>query len=159
MDPAEFRRVLGHWATGVAVVTSRRPDGQPCGLTVNSFASVSLEPLLVLVCIEREATSCACIEERGAFAVNVLGAERERLARRFAAWDQPDKFDGVAFREETTGSPVLEDALAWVDCRVWRTYDGGDHAIFVGEVVAGDAAAAAGAPLLYYRGGYGRFVP
>jgi flavin reductase (DIM6/NTAB) family NADH-FMN oxidoreductase RutF len=157
MEAAEFRRVLGHWATGVSVVTGRRADGQPCGLTVNSFCSVSLDPPLVLVCVERTAASHLCLEESGVFAVNVLAGTRERTARRFASWDQPNKFEGVAYRRESTGAPVLEEALAWVDCRIWRAHEAGDHTVFIGEVVAGDALE--GAPLLYYRGGYGRFMP
>jgi len=154
IDPAEFRRILGRWATGVAVVASTRPDGAPCGMTANAFTSVSLDPPLVLICIQRSARAHDCIAAAGFFSVNVLGAEQERIARRFAAWDVADKFAGIAYRSETTGAPVLEDALAWIDCRVWASYAGGDHTIFVGQVVDGDARD--GAPLLYFRGGYAR---
>jgi flavin reductase (DIM6/NTAB) family NADH-FMN oxidoreductase RutF len=158
IDVSEFRRTLGHFATGVAVVTSVRDDGRPCGLTVNSFASVSLQPLLVLVCVDHAADSHGCILASGRFAVNVLEERRgESLARRFATWGVDDKFSGVAFHEETTGAPVLDDALAWVDCRVHETLAAGDHTIVVGEVVAADAREAT--PLVYYRGGYGRFTP
>lgn len=157
VDPSEFRRILGHWGTGVAVVATRRPDSHPCGLTVNAFASVSLEPPLVLVCVEHGADTHDCIEATGAFTVNVLGGEQERLARRFAALDLTDKFEGVAYHVERTGAPVLDDALAWLDCRVHSAQVAGDHTVFVGDVVGGDARD--GAPLLYYRGGYGRFEP
>jgi flavin reductase (DIM6/NTAB) family NADH-FMN oxidoreductase RutF len=158
IDGAEFRRVLGHFATGVAVVTSRTTDGRPCGLTVNSLSSVSLDPTLVLVCVEKGAESHACILERGFYAVNVLEEARgETLSRRFATWGIGDKFQGVAYHEETTGAPVLDDALAWMDCRVREAFSGGDHTIFLGEVIAADARE--GTPLVYYRGGYGRFVP
>ena len=157
LDTAEFRRILGHWATGVAVVTARTPEGHPCGLTANAIASVSLEPPLVLACIEHRSHTHECILGSGAFALAVLDDAQERLARRFAG-DQPDpKFEGVAFREERTGAPVLEDALAWLDCRLWQAYPGGDHTIFVGEVLA--AGTRTGAPLLFYRGGYGGLRP
>lgn len=157
IDPSEFRRVLGRLVTGVTVVATRIPQtGEPCGLTVNALTSLSLEPSLVLVCVERAADSHDCIRETGHFSVNVLASGQERLARRFAFWKVEDKFEGVAHHVELTGSPVLDEALAWVDCRVWAVYAGGDHTIFVGEVVAGDALE--GSPLLYYRSGYGRFV-
>jgi flavin reductase (DIM6/NTAB) family NADH-FMN oxidoreductase RutF len=158
IEASEFRREMGHFATGVTVVTATRGDGSACGLTVNAFASVSLEPPLILVCIERGADSHGCIRAAGAFAVNVLDEKRgERLSRRFAAWDVEEKLRGVAYRAERTGAPVLEDALAWLDCRIHDIVAAGDHSIFLGEVVAADARE--GAPLVYYRGGYGRFVP
>ncbi len=157
MDSFEFRRVLGHWVTGVSVVAARPDDGAPCGLTANAFCSVSLDPPLVLVCVEKTADSHDCIARAGAFSVNVLRGEQEQLARRFAAHDVAEKFDGVGFHAEATGAPVFDDALAWVDCRIWATYEAGDHTIYIGRVLAGDARE--GVPLLYYRGGYGRFSP
>jgi flavin reductase (DIM6/NTAB) family NADH-FMN oxidoreductase RutF len=157
IEEAEFRRVLGHLPTGVSVVAAAQVEGPPRGLTANAIASVSLDPPLVLVCVEREADTHDVIQAGGAFAISVLGEDDELLARRFATYPTDEKFHGVAYREETTGAPVLAEALAWVDCRVWASYDGGDHTIFVGEVVAGDAAE--GAPLLYFRGGYGRLSP
>lgn len=156
IDPDDFRRVMGHFATGVTVVTTRRGDGTPCGLTVSAVSSVSLDPVLVLVCVDRDSSSRRCIAEAGFFAVNVLAEEGETLARRFAG-TRDDRFDGLGVREEETGAPVLDDALAWLDCRVREELPGGDHALFLGEVVAADAVA--GTPLVYFRGGYGRFVP
>lgn len=147
---------MGHWTTGVAVVTTRAA-GRPRGLTANAVCSLSLEPLLVLACLERSSDTHACIRTAGYFAINVLGADQERIARRFAAHDGSDRFEGIAHREERTGAPVLEQALAWVDCRLWRADEGGDHAILIGEVLAGDAAA--GQPLVFYRGGYGGISP
>lgn len=155
IDPSEFRRILGHWVTGVAVVASTTESGDPCGFTANAFTSLSLEPPLVLVCVDRAADSLAGIRDTGRFTVNVLGSEDERLARHFAA-DSDAKFDGVAWSTAITGAPVLEDALAWVDCRVANEVAGGDHVIFIGEVVGGDAID--GEPLIFYRGGYGRFM-
>lgn len=158
IEQDEFRRVLGHFPTGVTVVTTRDPDsGEPIGLTVNAFASLSLEPPLVLACVERSADSHDVIRRAGVFAVNVLDQEAERISRRFATWDAETKFDGLAHREEVTGAPVLDVALAWVDCRVHDAFGAGDHTVFVGAVVAADAHE--GTPLLYYRGGYGRLAP
>ena len=157
MEAAEFRRILGHWVTGVSVVTAQ-PEGEaPCGLTVNSFCSVSLSPTLVLISVERGADSHDCIVRSGFFAVNVLDHACETLARRFASWDVSEKFRGLAYRAEASGAPVLDIALAWIDCRVVASHPAGDHTLFLGEVLAGDARE--GAPLLYYRGGYGRFTP
>ena len=158
IDTSEFRRVVSHFASGVTVVTTLRPDGRPCGLTASAVCSVSLEPTLVLVCVEKAADSHGCIEQSGVFAVNVLAdGKGETLARRFAGEDVEGKFTGVAFRPEHSGAPVLDEALAWLDCRVADRFTGGDHTVFVGEVVAADAGE--GSPLLYYRGGYGRFAP
>jgi len=152
LDSSEFRRILGHWVTGVGVVSARSPDGRPCGLTANAVSSLSLVPPLVLVCVEHVSDTHACILSARAFALSMLRQDQERLARRFAAYDIEEKFEGVAFREELTGSPVLEDALAWLDCRLWAAYEGGDHTIFVGEILAGDARE--GTPLAYYRSGF-----
>lgn len=154
-EAAEFRRIMGHLASGVAVVSAADPEsGAAWGLTASAVASVSLDPPLVLACVERSADTHDCIERAGAFAVSILGADDEALARRFADHPSDRKFAGAAYRAETTGAPVLDGALAWVDCRLWATYDGGDHTIFVGEVVGGDAED--GPPLLYFRSGYGR---
>jgi flavin reductase (DIM6/NTAB) family NADH-FMN oxidoreductase RutF len=157
IEAFEFRRVMGHFVSGVVVVASRRPEsGQPCGLTASSVASVSLEPPLVLVCVDRQAYSHDCIRESGFFSLNILAADQEKISRRFASWDLEEKFAGLEHRTGATGAPILLESLAWLDCRVWASYPGGDHTIFVGEVVGGDAVDEA--PLLYYRGGYGRFV-
>jgi flavin reductase (DIM6/NTAB) family NADH-FMN oxidoreductase RutF len=153
-DELRFRKVMGTFTTGVAVVTSRSPDGRPCGLTANSVASVSLEPVLVLVCVDRAAASHACIVDGGAFAVSVLGWGDEPIARRFAGNDRAARFDDLPYRTEVTGSPVLDDALAWLDCRVRDVHVAGDHSIVVGEVVACDATD--GDPLVFFRGAFRR---
>ena len=157
IDTSEFRRVLGHFTTGVSIVTTRAENGQPRGLTVNAFSSVSLEPTLVMVCVEKVSDSHGCIHASGFYAVNVLAENGEALSRRFATWGVEDKFQGVAYTEAKSGAPVLEAALAWVDCRVVESLSVGDHTVFVGEVL--DADAREGRPLVYYRGGYGRFEP
>lgn len=156
IDESEFRRVIGHFATGVAIVTSTRGDGAACGTTVSAVASLSLNPTLILVSLAHDSQTRAWIEGAGHYAVNVLEEGKgETLARRFAAGGAEEKFRGTAWRTERTGAPVLDEALAWLDCRVTAAVPGGDHTIFVGEVVAADARE--GTPLLYYRGGYGRF--
>lgn len=156
IDESEFRRVIGHFATGVAIVTSCRHDGSACGLTVSSVSSVSLDPTLVLVCVAHDSDTHAWLAEAGVYAINVLEEGKgETLARRFAGGGAEEKFRGTAWRTEHTGAPVLDEALAWLDCRVTAALPGGDHTIFVGEVLAADARE--GTPLLYYRGGYGRF--
>ncbi len=157
LGPAEFRRVLGHFATGVTVVTTRAPGGPVRGLTASAVASVSLNPPLALVCVDHTADTHDAIEDSGVFAINMLAEDAETLARRFADYPAETKFEGVAYRPEATGAPVLDAALAWADCDLRFSHDGGDHTIFVGVVVAGDARE--GAPLLYYRGGYRRMGP
>ncbi len=151
IETAEFRRILGHWVTGVAVVAARRADGQPCGLTVNAFTSLSLGPPLVLVCIERSADSHDCIRDAGAFSVNVLAAADRALARRFAT-SGGSKFDGLDLGRGSSGAPILKRALAWVDCRLHAQHAGGDHSIFVGEVL--DGGVSDGDPLVFHRGDY-----
>lgn len=158
IDSSEFRRVLGHFPSGVAIVTTCQPDGRPAGLTVNAFCSVSLAPPLVLVCLERDADTHGYLTAAGVFAVNVLEQDHgETLSRRFATWGVEEKFEGVAYHAEQTGAPVLDAALAWLDCRVTQRVAAGDHTIFIGEVL--EANAHEGQPLVYYRGGYGRFFP
>jgi flavin reductase len=150
-----FRGVMGRFATGVTVMTTRA-DGVPHGMTANAVSSVSLDPLLVLVCVERDTVMADRVVEAGAFALNVLAEGQAAVSDRFADPDRPDgepQFADLGVDRAVTGSPILTDAPAWLDCRVWATYDGGDHLIVVGEVAAlaetGDEA-----PLIYYRGGY-----
>jgi 3-hydroxy-9,10-secoandrosta-1,3,5(10)-triene-9,17-dione monooxygenase reductase component len=149
-EQQHFRRVMGHFPTGVTIVTSRRGDGAPCGLTANAVASVSLDPLLVLVCMDRTSVTHGCITEGGTFAISVLSSEDEELARRFAHSNRVGRFDGVELKESSTGSPILSHALAWMDCRVSQVHEAGDHSILVGEVLSCDARD--GEPLLFFRG-------
>lgn len=152
----EFRAALREFPTGVTVVTTRGEGGQPYGLTASAFTSVSLEPPLVLVCVDRAATAHAALERYGWFAVNVLGEAQEALSRRFAI-SRADKFAGVRFREGLARLPILEGVVATLECRVVHRYAGGDHTIFVGQVEG--ASVAGGPPLLYYRGGYHHLAP
>jgi flavin reductase (DIM6/NTAB) family NADH-FMN oxidoreductase RutF len=150
IDDARFRQVLGHFASGVTVITTEY-DGQLYGMTVSSFASVSLTPPLVLFCVDKQIVTHDALIGAGHFVINILEKSQEHLSRRFANRDI-DKFQGVAYRVGHLGLPVLDRALAAIECRLSTTYPGGDHTILVGEVL--DTQIREGAPLLYYRGGY-----
>lgn len=145
---------MGHFPTGVTIVTSRGPDGRPCGLTANSVASVSLQPQLVLVCLDQAAASHGCITQGGAFGISILSAADEALARRFSGGRRRDRFRGLELFEAVTGSPLLGQALAWLDCRVTDVHEAGDHSIVVGEVLSCDARE--GDPLVFFRSAYHR---
>ena len=144
----DFKAALASWATGVTVVATEL-DGRRFGLTASSFTSVSLEPPLVLVCIDRRAESCEALLRSGRFAVSILAAGQDAPAMQMARPGE-QKFDGLPFRAgEALGQPLLDGALARLECRTFRTDDAGDHVLLLGEVVA--ASAAEGEPLLYFR--------
>lgn len=151
LDPDSFRAVLGRFASGVTVVTTRDDAGRDHGLTVSAFSSLSLEPPLVLVCIDHSSSVYPVLRAAPGFAVNILSAEQEALSRRFSGRDL-DRFDGIGYRRGATGVALLDDVQAWLECRTTVMHEGGDHTIFVGEVE--DAGARSAGPLLYYRGGY-----
>jgi len=153
-DAAHFRAVVGHFATGIAIVTGT-DEGEPVGLTCQSFISVSLDPPLVGFAPAKSSTSWPRIARSGAFCVNVLTEDQEEVCRVFATTGA-DKFRGVGWRTGESGSPILNDSLAWVDCRIEHEYEAGDHVIVVGRVLELDSARS-GRPLLFYRAGYGRF--
>jgi hydroxymethylglutaryl-CoA lyase len=134
-DNNDFRRAMGQFASGVTVVTSKHGD-TPIGVTASSFTSLSLDPPLVLVSLSKRLFTHNVIAESGYFAVNVLSARQLELGMRFAGMrpDITDRFAGLAVTTAVTGSPLLPDSLAWIDCTVWAMYDGGDHTIFVGQV-------------------------
>lgn len=147
----EFRSALGRFASGITVVTTKDASGRFFGITVSAFCSVSLEPPLVLVCIEKTTGSHHALTETGAFVVNILREDQSDLSDRFAAF-LPDKFDSVRFRIGLGGLPVLENVLANLECRLVNSYDGGDHTIFVGEVA--HATMSDGNPLLHWQANY-----
>jgi flavin reductase (DIM6/NTAB) family NADH-FMN oxidoreductase RutF len=147
----EFRAALGHFASGVNVVTAKLPDGQLAGITVTAFCSVSLDPPLVLVCIDRRARLHDPLAGGQTFAVNLLSADQEVLSRRFAT-SGPDQFAGVGYTLSSEGTAWLDDTLAVIECRFVEKYAGGDHTIIVGQVEA--TRIREGKPLLYFRGGY-----
>jgi 3-hydroxy-9,10-secoandrosta-1,3,5(10)-triene-9,17-dione monooxygenase reductase component len=154
-DAAEFRRVLGRFATGITIVTAM-DDGEPVGVAANSFTSVSLDPPLVLFCVAHTSSTWPRIERAGRFAVNILGEHQEELCRLFATKDA-DRFGVAEWHEGIGGSPVLHDVIAYLDCERWAVYDGGDHDIVVGRVLDLGVPHDAG-PLLFYEGRYGRLA-
>ena len=145
-----FRQLLGRFATGVTVLTSRH-DGEPIGMTANSLASVSLEPPLVLVSVEKHHDMHTAMEKGTHYVFNILSSEQEALSRRFAT-SEPDRFRGVSYRENDRGIAILDGIVAHIECEKVTAVPGGDHTIFIGLVVGGDATDRR--PLLYYRGGY-----
>jgi 3-hydroxy-9,10-secoandrosta-1,3,5(10)-triene-9,17-dione monooxygenase reductase component len=149
---------MGHFATGVAVVTSRTPSGHACGLTVNALTSVSLDPPLILVCLAMSSRTHDSVLERGSFAVNVLDRDGIELAERFSRGRREARFEALELREEATGAPVLAGALAWIDCVVHEVHAAGDHSIVVGRV-QDSGHRPGGEPLVFYRGVLGSLAP
>ena len=154
VDQGEFRAVLGHFASGVVLVTGMHED-RPAGFTCQSFFSLSLDPPLVAIAPGRTSTSWPKVAGSGNFCVNVLAADQEPLARTFAN-SAADKFAGVGWSPGGNGSPRLHGALAWIECEIEDVHDAGDHYLVVGRVQ--DLETGAGQPLLFYRGGFGGFV-
>ena len=150
-SPDDFRATLGRLASGVTVITAT-VGGRDLGMTVSAFTSLSLEPPMVLVCVDRAATLHDLLVEGTVFGVNVLAADQETLSRRFAKGDAAERFAGVGYVRGALGAPLLEGTLAWLECTVAARHDGGDHAIVVGAVA--EVGVHEGRPLLYYRGGY-----
>jgi flavin reductase (DIM6/NTAB) family NADH-FMN oxidoreductase RutF len=154
-DGARFRQVLGHFPTGVTVVTARTDDG-PVGLCVGSFTSVSLHPPLVAFCAGYSSTSYPRIEAAGHFCVNILAEDQEEIARVFADKGD-DKFAGIGWRPSVvTRAPVIHDVLAWIDCEIDAIHEAGDHWIVVGRVLDLEIGHEGG-PLVFFRGGFGRY--
>ncbi|MER7106932.1 flavin reductase [Streptomyces sp. NPDC000229] len=159
VDETTFRRVLARWPSGVGIITTAGPDGLRHGMTASSFSSVSLDPPLVLVCLDRRIRSHELVTRNGVFAVNVLGRDHIGLGRRFAGLTPgvTDRFAEGDWLPGATGSPVLTDAAAWVDCRVRHVYPGGDHTIFVGEVIAAGVPRIT-SPLLFHSRSWGQLA-
>ena len=150
-DRRAFRQILGQFPTGVTIVATQDADGVPVGVTVNSFTSVSLDPPLVLFCLARTARSYARFAESSCFSVNILGCGQRALSDRFAS--SPFDWSEVGAAHWATGAPILSEALAALDCHVEARYDGGDHEIIVGRVVA-LGTIRDGKPLVYHRGAF-----
>jgi flavin reductase (DIM6/NTAB) family NADH-FMN oxidoreductase RutF len=153
VDPTLFRQLLGSFATGIAVVTTRTAEGNLAGMTANAISSVSLRPPLLLVCIDRKTDFHHAISGAPRFALNILAADQEALSRRFAA-DLDDRFAGVAYTLDPTGLPLLDGVAAHVICEVWEARSAGDHTLFIGQVTGGNAFPHP--PLLHFRGAYHR---
>lgn len=159
VDPLEFRSVIGHFATGVAVITTAAGEEMQ-GMTANAITSLSLEPTMILVCVEKITHTHGLLGRSGVFAVNILAMHQEDVSRLFAKRAEPEinSLRGQRFVIGESGAPVLEDCLAYLECRVADVLDGGDHSIFLGEVVAAGVVSE-GAPLVFYRGGYRTLAP
>ena len=157
-DPDHFRRILGHFPTGVVVVTAMTEEEGPAGLSVGSFTSVSLEPPLVAFFPARSSTSWPKIEQAGSFCANILTADQEDVCGALAR-PGGDKFDGLSWRPAPkSGSPVLDGVAGWVDCDIDNVIEAGDHFIVVGRVLDLDTDVP-DRPLVFYRGGFGAFSP
>ncbi len=151
IDPRELRNVYGAFATGVTIITTKDTNGKPFGLTANSYTSLSLDPPLVLVCVDKKVDCYACFEQSKVFAVNFLAEGQDQLSTRFAT-KGIEKFEGVAIREGSIGVPLLEGTIGYIECTLVNGFEGGDHTIYVGEVQA--ASASGERPLLFFKGKY-----
>ncbi len=152
IGPAAFRELLGRFATGVTVITTVSSDGAPVGMTANSVTSVSLDPPLLLICVDHESTMHRDLAQAAGFVINVLASDQEAVSRRFAE-NHDDRFSGIGYRPGPHGAPILHGVLAYIECTRDSSIEAGDHTIFVGRVTGGGAES--GHPLVFYRGGYG----
>ena len=154
ISPDEFRHTLSHFASGVTIITVCDGQGRPTGLTASAFTSVSLDPPLILVCVDHKSQSYPALVAGKMFAVNILAHDQEALSRRFATTKIENKFEGVPFALSALGLPLLENALAHLECATVNVHLEGDHSIFVGRIER--AVVKTGHPLVYYRGRYDR---
>jgi len=155
LDATGLRRLMGSWATGVSVLSSRAGDGPPRGCTANAVTSLSLDPLLVLGCFDLGSNTLGAVRASGRFGVNILAADQEAVSRHFAT-KAGLKFEGVPY-SLVAGVPVINGALAWLVCDLDRELDGGDHAIVIGRPVCGDVREDA-LPLVFFRSRYGELA-
>lgn len=151
IEKNQLRQVMGHFATGVTIITTFNKAGQMHGLTANAFTSVSLEPPLLLISVDKKAESYPAFEESKVFTVNILADEQEALSRKFAV-SGGNKFEGVAYRKGGNGAAILDGTLAHIECTLYAAYEGGDHSLYLGEIQ--EAEVREGKPLVFYRGGY-----
>jgi len=151
IEAQELRRVMGHFATGVAVITTKDKDGTPNGLTANAFMSLSLEPPLVIISVDKKATCYSCFEPDNGFTVNFLSEDQEEISRRFAT-KGADKFADLKWRPGSNGAAVIDGNLGYVECSITACHDGGDHTIVVGEIL--NVSANGDRPLLFFKGKY-----
>ncbi|HEY4217083.1 MAG TPA: flavin reductase family protein [Gemmatimonadaceae bacterium] len=151
IDSATFRSVLGRFASGVTIVTARDEAGMDHGMTVSAFCSLSLDPPMVLLCVDHAASMHDLLLGHPRFGISILSSDQEEYSRRFAR-EEDDRFDGIAYSRGEAGVVLLDDAVAHMECEITKHYDAGDHTIFLAAVQ--HAAPRDGRPLLYYRGGY-----
>lgn len=155
VDPQEFRSIIGHFATGVTVITTAAGD-ELQGMTANGISSLSLDPVLLLICVDKTTHTHRMLEEGGVFTVNILGEHQQAVSSLFAKRNEPEigTLRGQPFVLGSTGAPRLEDCLAFLECRVVEVLEGGDHSIFLGEVVH-EGMVNDVKPLIFFRGRYG----
>jgi flavin reductase (DIM6/NTAB) family NADH-FMN oxidoreductase RutF len=155
----DFRRAMGRFATGVTLITTRLDDHLH-GMTANAVTSLSLDPMMVLVCVDKTADTHDILARAGVFAVNILNREQADISNRFAKkeFDGAHGIDDIPHSFAVTGSPIIEGAIAYLDCKTTIEHHGGDHTIFIGEVLEAKELGD-GAPLVFYRGKYGTFCP
>lgn len=160
IDATTYRRIIGQFATGVTVVTTA-VDGRLHGITANALTSVSLDPLLLLVCVDKEAHGHEELTDAGRFGVNILSDEQEDLSNLFATKAPPEQGQlrgGVPYHLGPHGTPLLEGCLAYIECDIMDSHQGGDHTIFIGQVLGAETLRE-GPPLLFFKGRYGRLQP
>ena len=152
MDTKDLRQVFGRFATGITVITTRTPESEDYGVTINSFASVSLEPPLVSFALQRSSPMGEHIRRAKGYAVNILSADQQELSNYFASDEHRQPFTNWPLLPKSASQPLLADCLAVLECQLWQEYDGGDHVLLLAEVL--DCQAFEGQPLLYYRSRY-----
>lgn len=153
IDTQELRRVMGHFATGVTVITTRDKAGLPQGLTANAFMSLSLDPPLVVISVDKKATCYSCFEFDNGFTVNFLNEDQEEISRRFAT-KGADKFADLSWQAGNNGAAQIQGAIGYVECKITQCHEGGDHTIVVGEIM--NMAASGDRPLIFFQGKYRR---
>jgi len=154
LDPSDYRRIIGGFATGVSVITALDAAGNPVGMTANSLTSVSLDPILLAVCFQRGSSTLDAVTATGGFVVNLLDESQQEMSGLFARYTEEDRFAGLDTENTEGGIPVLPDGLGHLECVVHEVLEGGDHIIVLGRVEAG--VERDGRPLLFYKGKYGR---
>ena len=153
LDSTDFRKIMGDFATGVTVVTTLGGEGNPYGVTVNSFTSVSLEPMLVLVCLDNHLKGLPLFLKQKVFAINILSQKQQHISEYFAT-SVPDRSKYLELRGEVTGAPIIKGCLGHLECSLSTCYPGGGHQILIGKVLGGKLSSETHRPLLYFGGGY-----
>lgn len=151
IDARELRNVMGHFATGVTIITTKDALGKPFGLTANAFSSLSLDPPLLLICVDKKVDCYACFEDSKVFGVNFLSEGQDHLSTRFAT-KGIEKFEGVPYKLGELGVALLEGAIAHIECKLVNAYEGGDHTVYIGEIH--NATVLSDRPLLFFKGKY-----
>ncbi|MCR8659926.1 flavin reductase family protein [Paenibacillus endoradicis] len=156
MDPIVWRNTMGQFASGVTIITTIDSAGNPLGMTANAFTSLSLDPPMVLICVDNKSTTLVHLTESAKYCVNILAAPQEQLSRQFARKGGSEKFEGASYFSGDIGVPVLEGTLTSVECEVTAIVDGGDHKILLGKSVKIHQSLTETEPLIFYKGKYNK---